>query len=247
MRKPTMVRTRNSRRRWLGLALTGAVVASGITASAMPIAAVAEEAPPAAYQDTSRPFNVRATDLVSRMTLEEKYDQFRAMQPHATWAAKPKAIVRLGVKSYGYWAEANHGVYFPTISGNSNYTQYPQSTAIASMWNPDLTQTIAGGIADEARVTYNTSCPPGVPNPAPAGGACYGLTYWSPNQNLNRDPRWGRADESYSEDPFLTGEVASAFVTGLQGDTSSRPDTVATAPDDYIQAVATPKHYLCIL
>src|SRR5450759_2589827 len=120
MRKPTMVRTRNSRRRWLGLALTGAVVASGITASAMPIAAVAEEAPPAAYQDTSRPFNVRATDLVSRMTLEEKYDQFRAMQPHATWAAKPKAIVRLGVQSYGYWAEANHGIYFPTISGPRN-------------------------------------------------------------------------------------------------------------------------------
>ena len=239
-----MVRTRNSRRRWLGLALTGAVVASGITASAMPIAAVAEEAPPAAYQDTSLPFNVRAADLVSRMTLEEKYDQFRAMQPHATWAAKPKAITRLGVKSYGYWAEANHGIYFPTISGNSNYTQYPQSTAIATTWNTEVMQRIAGGIADEARVTYNTSCPPGVANPTPTGGACHGLTYWSPNQNLNRDPRWGRADESYSEDPVLTGEVASAFVTGLQGDASPRPDTVPTGPDDYIQAVATPKHYL---
>ena len=234
--------TRDSKRRWLALAVTWALVASGITSSAMPNPALADGVP--AYQDTSLPFNVRAADLVSRMTMEEKLDQFRAMQPHATFAAKPKAITRLGVKSYGYWGEANHGIYFPVVSGNSNYTQYPQSTAIASMWNTDLMKTIGGGIADEARVTYNTSCPPGVTNPTPAGGACYGLTYWSPNQNLNRDPRWGRADESYSEDPFLTGEVASAFVTGLQGDASPRPDTVAMGPGDYIQAVATPKHYL---
>jgi beta-glucosidase len=216
-------------------------------AVALPVAASAEvqQAPSTPiYLDTSYSFEERAADLVSRMTLEEKYDQFRAMQPHATFAAKPKAITRLGVKSYGYWGEANHGIYFPVISGNSNYTQYPQSTAIASMWNADLMKTIGGGIADEARVTYNTSCPPGVANPNPSGGACYGLTYFSPNQNLNRDPRWGRADESYSEDPFLTGEVAAAFVTGLQGDTSSQPDTVATGPDDYIQAIATPKHYL---
>jgi beta-glucosidase len=206
------------------------------------IGALAADAP--AYQDTSLPFSVRAADLVSRMTLEEKYDQFRAMQPHATFAAKPKAIDRLGVKSYGYWGEANHGIYFPVIAGNTNYTQYPQSTAIASTWNTEITQEIAGGIADEARVTYNTSCPPGMANPNPTGGACYGLTYWSPNQNLNRDPRWGRADESYSEDPVLTGEVAGAFVKGMQGDAPTRPDTVPTGPDDYIQAVATPKHYL---
>ena len=148
------------------------------------------------------------------------------------------------MKSYGYWSEANHGIYFPTLPGNSNYTQYPQSTAIASMWNPSLVRTIAGGIADEGRDTYNTSCPPGVANPNPTGGACWGLSYFSPNQNLNRDPRWGRADESYSEDPVLTGEVASAFVKGLQNSDRPRNDTVASGPSDYIEAIATPKHYL---
>ncbi len=236
--------SRGSRPRWLGLALAGVLVASGIAAPATPGSASASASELMPYQDTTLPFSVRAADLVSRMTMEEKLDQFRAMQPHATWAAKPKPITRLGVRSYGYWGEANHGIYFPTLSGNSDYTQYPQSTAIASMWNTDLTKAIGGGIADEARVTYNTSCPPGVENPNPAGGACYGLVYWSPNQNLNRDPRWGRADESYSEDPILTGEVAGAFVRGIQQNDSPRPDTVATGPDDYIQAVATPKHYL---
>jgi beta-glucosidase len=224
------------------LGVTSAAEGGALTASATPNSASAEEV--MAYRDTSLPFSVRAADLVSRMTMEEKLDQFRAMQPHSTFAAKPKAITRLGVKPYGYWSEANHGIYFPTISGNSNYTQYPQSTAIASMWNTDLVKTIAHGIADEGRDTYNTSCPPGVANPNPSGGACWGLTYFSPNQNLNRDPRWGRADESYTEDPFLAGDVAGAFVQGLQNNASPRPDTVATGPDDYIEAMATPKHYL---
>ncbi|MDM7853679.1 glycoside hydrolase family 3 C-terminal domain-containing protein [Cellulomonas alba] len=219
-----------------------ALVGSGLMVGAQGATAAAHHVP--AYQDRSLPFSVRAADLVSRMTLEEKLDQLRAMQPHATWAPKPQVISRLGVTSYGYWGEANHGIYFPTLPGNNDYTQYPQSTSIASTWDAPLTQKIAGGIADEARVTYNTSCPPGSDAPVLPGGACYGLTYWSPNQNLNRDPRWGRADESYSEDPELTGGIASAFVTGMQGDTASRPDTVPTKPDDYVQAVATPKHYL---
>lgn len=233
---------RSPGRRSLALGLAWVVAVGGLGALARPTSASAESTP--AYRNTSLPFSVRAADLVSRMTLEEKYDQLIAMQPHATWRAKPKAIDRLGVKPYGYWAEANHGLYFPTIPGNGNYTQYPQSTSIASTWNPAITRRIAGGIADEARVTYNTSCPPGVANPNPVGGACHGLTYWSPNQNLNRDPRWGRADESYTEDPFLAGQVAGAFVTGLQGGTSSRPSTVPTGAHDYVQAVATPKHYL---
>jgi len=231
-----------ARRKGLAFAASVAVITSGLATFGAPTVAVADDTP--AYKNTALPFSVRAADLVSRMTLEEKFDQMRAMQPHATWAAKPKIISRLGVKSYGYWGEANHGIYFPVISGNSNYTQYPQSSSISSTWNTDLTEKIAAGISDEARVTYNTSCPPGVDNPNPTGGACYGLTYWSPNQNLNRDPRWGRADESYSEDPELTSGIASAFVVGMQGDTASRVDTVPTGPNDYIKAVATPKHYL---
>lgn len=241
-------RTGRARRASLVTFVATALVGSGLvvgTGSAS--AAPPRPKPPAhqpAYTNTALPFSVRAADLVSRMTWEEKLDQLRAMQPHATWAPKPAAIPRLGVRSYGYWGEANHGIYFPTLPGNDEYTQYPQSTAIASTWNAPLTQRIAGGIADEARVTYNTSCPPGSAEPVLPGGACYGLTYWSPHQNLNRDPRWGRADESYSEDPELTAGIASAFVTGLQGGSSSRPDTVPTSPDDYVQAVATPKHYL---
>jgi beta-glucosidase len=231
-----------ARRKPLTALVLAALVGGGLAVSAQGAAAAPPSVP--AYEDTSLPFNVRAADLVSRMTLEEKLDQLRAMQPHATWAPKPQVISRLGVKSYGYWGEANHGIYFPTLPGNNSYTQYPQSEAIASTWNTGLTQKIAGGIADEARDTYNTSCPPGSQAPVLPGGACYGLTYWSPNQNLNRDPRWGRADESYSEDPALTGGIASAFVTGMQGDTASRPDTVPTKPNDYVQAVATPKHYL---
>ncbi len=234
-----------SRGRVQVLLASGALVAglgyAGVAGSTPRAAAVDK---PPAYLDTSLPFNVRAADLVSRMTLEEKLDQFRAMQPHSTFAPKPSAIPRLGVKSYGYWSEANHGIYFPTLPGNSNYTQYPQSTAIASMWNPTLVKTIAGGIADEGRDTYNTSCPPGVANPNPTGGACWGLSYFSPNQNLNRDPRWGRADESYSEDPVLTGEVAGAFVKGLQNSDRPRNDAVASGPDPYVEAIATPKHYL---
>jgi beta-glucosidase len=232
---------RVSRKPVLALTLT-ALLGAGLGTGAQGATAAPRDMP--AYQDTSLPFNVRAADLVSRMTFEEKLDQLRAMQPHATWAPKPQVISRLGVKSYGYWGEANHGIYFPTLPGNNSYTQYPQSTSIASTWDAPLTQKVAGGIADEARVTYNTSCPPGSAAPVLPGGACYGLTYWSPNQNLNRDPRWGRADESYSEDPQLTAGIASAFVTGMQGGTLSRPDTVPTKPSDYVQAVATPKHYL---
>jgi beta-glucosidase len=223
-----------------GGALAAALACVGVAGLPSRAAAVGE---PPAYQNTALPFSVRAADLVSRMTLEEKLDQFRAMQPQSTFAAKPTAIPRLGVRSYGYWSEANHGIYFPTLPGNPNYTQYPQSTAIASTWNAGLVKTIAGGIADEGRDTYNASCPPGQANPAPTGGACWGLSYFSPNQNLVRDPRWGRADESYSEDPYLAGEVAGSFVKGLQASDSPRGDTVA-GPKAYVEAIATPKHYL---
>lgn len=242
VRRATTRSALGSRRQPLIALVVTALVSSGLAVGTQ--GAAASTPPEPAYQDTSLPFSVRAADLVSRMTWEEKLDQLRAMQPHATWAPKPQVIDRLGVRSYGYWGEANHGIYFPTLPGTSEYTQYPQSTSIASTWNAALTRRIAGGIADEARVTYNTSCPPGSDAPVLPGGACYGLTYWSPNQNLNRDPRWGRADESYSEDPTLTAGIASAFVTGMQGGTASRPDTVPTGPDDYVQAVATPKHYL---
>lgn len=241
-RRPTTHSSGRARRSPLAALVVTALVGGGLAVGTE--GAAASPAPGPAYQDTSLPFSVRAADLVSRMTWEEKLDQLRAMQPHATWAPKPQVISRLGVRSYGYWGEANHGIYFPTLPGSNDYTQYPQSTSIAATWNAPLTQRIAGGIADEARVTYNTSCPPGTDAPALPGGACYGLTYWSPNQNLNRDPRWGRADESYSEDPELTAGIAGAFVTGLQGATASRPDTVPTGPDDYVKAVATPKHYL---
>ncbi|MDR0944575.1 MAG: glycoside hydrolase family 3 C-terminal domain-containing protein [Bifidobacteriaceae bacterium] len=225
----------------IAMAVTGLAAFTAISASG----AKSAQAAVLPYQNQSLPFSVRAADLVSRMTLEEKIDQLRAMQPHSTWAAKPAAITRLGVKSYGYWSEGNHGIYFPTLS-DEGYTMYPQSTAIASTWNTQLVRKIASGISDEERDQYNVTCPPGDADASPTGGACWGLSYFSPNENLLRDPRWGRADEAYSEDPELAGETAGNFVAGMQGGTASKPDSVSATQGSsaYLKAIATPKHFI---
>jgi len=229
-------------------ALIAAALAVSLSLPGLSSSVQAAPGDPLPYQNTSLPFNVRAADLVSRMTLEEKIDQLRAAQVTQT---DPTRIDRLDVPAYAYWGEANHSLYRPTLPvtlAGGDYSQWPQSTSLATTWNTELMNRVAGGIADEARVTYNTVCPPGndhVNVVNPSQHACYGLNYWSPNQNLNRDPRWGRADESYTEDPILTGNIASSFVEGLQGNHhSSQPDTIAGGPETYVQAMATPKHYL---
>lgn len=139
----------------------------------------------------------KAEALVSRMTLEEKAGQLRFNAP---------AIERLGIPAYNWWNEALHGV---ARAGQA--TVFPQAIAIAAAFDPELTRQIGDVIATEGRAKYNASAAQGDRD------IYKGLTFWSPNVNIFRDPRWGRGHETYGEDPYLTGRQGVAFVKGLQG------------------------------
>jgi len=154
----------------------------------------------------------RVNDLVSWMTLQEKADQLLYTAP---------AIPRLGIPAYNWWNEALHGV------ARSGYaTVFPQSITIANSWDEGLMFNVANAISDEARAKYNEYQRRG------KRGIYQGLTFWSPNINIFRDPRWGRGHETYGEDPFLTGRLGYEFVKGMQGDDPK-----------YLKTVATAKHY----
>ncbi len=151
----------------------------------------------------------RVSDLVSRMTLKEKADQLLYTAP---------AIPRLGIPSYNWWNEALHGV------ARAGYaTVFPQSITIANSWDESLMYNVANAISDEARAKYHEFQRRG------KTGIYQGLTFWSPNINIFRDPRWGRGHETYGEDPFLTGRMGYQFVKGMQGDDPKYLKTVATA------------------
>jgi beta-glucosidase len=164
------------------------------------------------YKDPSLPIEKRVDDLVSRLTLEEKVSQMM------NGAA---AIERLGVPEYEWWNEALHGV---ARAGHA--TVFPQAIGLAATWNTDLMHEVADVISTEARAKHHEF----VRNNE--RGRYKGLTFWSPNINIFRDPRWGRGQETYGEDPYLTARLGVAFVKGLQG----------TDPR-YLKVVATPKHY----
>ena len=163
----------------------------------------------------------RAADLVSRMTLEEKVLQMQSTAP---------AIPRLGVPAYNWWNEALHGV----MQGRA--TVFPQAIGLAATWDTALMRKVADAISTEARAKYHDAqrraAPSGPDAVATLPGRTAGLTYWSPNINIFRDPRWGRGQETYGEDPYLTARMGVAFVTGMQG----------TDPR-YLKVVATPKHF----
>jgi beta-glucosidase len=223
------------RRTHVGALLTTAVLSAGLVAPAAAIAAPAPSAPAAtpylaAFRDTSLPFDVRAADLVSRMTRAEKIQQFRAERQQNAGVAP--AIPRLGVPAYDYWNEALHGVARAAedaqhlLNQGGEATEFPTGLGIAATWNPELVNRMASATSDEARAMNNFASP-GV------AAANKGLTYWSPTINMDRDPRWGRAEETYGEDPFLTSAIGGQFVLGMQGD-----------DDKYLKTVATPKHYL---
>ncbi|KCZ55384.1 hypothetical protein HY29_12675 [Hyphomonas beringensis] len=164
------------------------------------------------YMDASLSPEERATDLVSRMTLEEKAAQMYD---------KAAGIPRLGIHEYNWWNEALHGV---ARAGHA--TVFPQAIGLAATWDEDLMLDVATTISDEGRAKHHYYASEDV-------YAMYGgLTFWSPNINIFRDPRWGRGQETYGEDPFLTGRMAVNFVNGIQGD-----------DDKYLKAVATVKHY----
>src|SRR6266571_3911670 len=171
-----------------------------------------KETASAPYLDTTLPIPQRVNDLVSRMTLEEKVSQMQDIAP---------AIPRLGIPAYNWWNEGLHGV---ARSGNA--TVFPQAIGLAATWDTDLIHRVADVISTEARAKYNDAVQHG--NTA----RYYGLTFRSPNINIFRDPRWGRGQETYGEDPYLTSHIGVAFVTGLQGDDPT-----------YLKTVATSKHY----
>ncbi|HEY8618214.1 glycoside hydrolase family 3 protein [Phenylobacterium sp.] len=168
---------------------------------------------PSRLRDTSLSPEQRAADLVSRMTLEEKARQLGHDAP---------AIPRLGVPKYNWWNEGLHGVARAGFA-----TVFPQAIGMAATWDPQRMQAAADVISTEFRAKYAERV-------GPDGGTDWyrGLTVWSPNINIFRDPRWGRGQETYGEDPYLTSRIGIAFIRGLQGDDPK-----------YFKTIATSKHY----
>ncbi len=149
-------------------------------------------------------YKERLSDMIGLMTVDEKIAQL---------TNQTDSIPRLGIPAYNYWSEALHGVLA------SGATSFPQAVAMGATWEPDLVHRVASAISDEARALHVLDGK--------------GLTYWSPTINIARDPRWGRNEESYSEDPYLLSRITVAFVKGMQGD-----DTY------YLKTVSTPKHFV---
>jgi len=161
---------------------------------------------------TTLSFEARARQLVSQMTLEEKINQMSHAAP---------AIERLGVPAYNWWNECLHGVGRAGIA-----TVFPQAMGLAATWNVALVHQVASVTADEARAKHHEAVRNGIFD------MYTGLTFWAPNINIFRDPRWGRGQETYGEDPVLTARMGVAFVKGLQGDDPT-----------YLKVVGTPKHF----
>jgi beta-glucosidase len=166
-----------------------------------------------AYLDGNLPIPERVQDLLSRLSLDEKV----AMMNHPA-----HGVPRLGIPGYNFWSEALHGV-----ARNGRATVFPQAIGMAATWDKDLIHQIATAISDEARAKYHEAL-----RRNGHTDQYQGLTFWSPNVNIFRDPRWGRGQETWGEDPFFTGELAAEFVKGLQGDHPK-----------YLKAAACAKHY----
>ena len=200
-----------------------------LTVSLSPV--VGQQAPSGerpAYLNPALPIDQRVDDLVSRMTPEEKATQF---------SSTSAAVPRLQIPAYNWWSEALHGV-----ANQGTATVFPQAIGLGATFDEPLIYQMATTISTEARAKYHeylrreTSAPANGANlpgsgmgvrPGPAG-----LDFWSPNINIFRDPRWGRGQETYGEDPFLTGKMGTAFVRGMQGDDPK-----------YFKTISTPKHY----
>ena len=151
------------------------------------------------YLDTSLSFAERAKDLIGHLTLEEKV----GLMSHPA-----HGIPRLNIPAYNYWNEALHGV-----ARNGRATVFPQAIALAATWDRGLIFKVATAISDEGRAKYHATL-----RRNGYSAQYQGLTFWAPNVNIFRDPRWGRGQETWGEDPFLTGEMAAAYVKGMQGD-----------------------------
>src|ERR1700723_3138973 len=166
----------------------------------------------AVYLDPSQPLEVRGDDLIKQMTLEEKASQL---------VNQARAIPRLKVPAYDWWSEALHGV-----ANAGTATVFPEPIGLAATFDDPLIHEMAIVIGTEARAKHNLAVKAG------RRDIMEGLDFWSPNIKIFRDPRWGRGQETYGEDPFLTGRMGVAFVTGLQGDDPK-----------YFRVISTPKHF----
>ncbi len=164
------------------------------------------------YLNPALPVDQRVDDLIGRMTLEEKVGQMRDHSP---------AIPRLDVPKYDWWNEGLHGVAFAGTA-----TNFPQVIGMAATWDSSLVHRMGQTISTEARAKYNEAMRENDHE------MFFGLTFWAPNINIFRDPRWGRGQETYGEDPFLTGRMGVAFVSGMQGD-----------DPNYFRVISTPKHF----
>jgi beta-glucosidase len=164
------------------------------------------------FLDPDRPVDERVDDIVSRLTLEEKAAQM---------LHESAAVPRLGIPEYNWWNEGLHGVARAGIA-----TVFPQAIGLAAMWNERRLHEVAVAISDEARAKHHEFARHG------DRGYYKGLTFWSPNINIFRDPRWGRGQETFGECPYLTGRLGVAFCRGLEGDDPR-----------YLKLVATPKHF----
>lgn len=184
----------------------------GCLAIILPIKLEAQS-PVLPFQNPQLSADVRAFDLVKRLSLEEKVMQMLNKAP---------AVKRLGIPAYDWWNESLHGV----ARTEYNVTVYPQAIGMAAGWDPSAFKLMGKYIAEEGRAIYNLSAVNG------STGIYHGLTYWTPNINIFRDPRWGRGQETYGEDPYLTGQLGKGFVNGLQG----------TDPH-YLTAAACAKHF----
>jgi len=173
--------------------------------------AIAQVAPKPAYLDTSLNAEQRAADLVRRMTLQEKASQM---------VNQARAIPRLGVSAYDWWSESLHGV---AVNGT---TEFPEPIGLAATFDAPAIHKMAVDISIEGRIKHVLAERAGHSN------IMEGLDFWAPNINIFRDPRWGRGQETYGEDPFLTARMGVAFVTGMQGD-----------DPHYFRVISTPKHY----
>jgi beta-glucosidase len=171
----------------------------------------AQQAQKPAYLDPSLPAEQRAADLVSRMTLEEKATQL---------VNQARAVPRLNIPAYDWWSEALHGV---AVNGT---TEFPEPIGLGATFDPDGIHQMAEAIGVEGRIKHAQDVAAGHSN------IFEGLDFWAPNINIFRDPRWGRGQETYGEDPYLTSRMGVAYVTGLQGDDPK-----------YYRAISTPKHF----
>ncbi|MDR7302871.1 glycoside hydrolase family 3 C-terminal domain-containing protein [Haloactinomyces albus] len=206
-------------------AAIGLSVACTVSAASTAGQATAAEANTPIYLDPSYSARERAVDLVSRMTLQEKASQMISSQS--------PAIPRLGVKAHGWWNEAAHGVAREQYNDGdnpkvlTNTTSYPVSLSMGSTWNPDLMYRVASRTSSEAREVVRNNT--------------LDLSFYSPTINLSRDPRWGRNDETFSEDPTLTAKMGSQFVNGMEG--KDKNGNLLPSAEGYLKTSTTIKHF----